>query len=200
MEYEGSKLPATSSKSIIATHASFNRSNKNYVVVNELESGSYFGEISLLTNLPATASVHTVSNTVCGRMSREALLNFFDVFTESRKQVAEKLFRYNDPFFASLVKAVRNVGCLRALDSRSAKRLIFRMRKRRVARGQVLVRFKEAAGKAFFVFAGAVCVYVVDPTSGTRHPFQVLMEGSAFNFVNCVMGYYSLFEIEADTD
>ena len=43
---------------------------KNYTVLNELSIGSYFGEISALTNLPVTASVHTASNTICARIHK----------------------------------------------------------------------------------------------------------------------------------
>jgi CRP-like cAMP-binding protein len=50
-------------KSILHQHLSF-KGKKNYTVVNELSPSSYFGEISVLTNLPVTASIHTVSDVV----------------------------------------------------------------------------------------------------------------------------------------
>jgi len=50
-------------------HVSY-KADKNYAVMNELKNGNYFGEISLLTNLSVTASIHTVSNTVWGRVHK----------------------------------------------------------------------------------------------------------------------------------
>ena len=40
----------------------------DHKVINELSQGDYFGEISLLTKLPPTASIHVISNTICFKL------------------------------------------------------------------------------------------------------------------------------------
>lgn len=130
------------SKNIMSAHVSF-RNDRDYTVVNEIEKGSYFGEISLLTNLSCTASIHTVSNSICGRMSKEALFNFFHVYNDSKKKMEEQMYKYKDVFFQSLTKIVKNVPFLKSLSHHSAKTLILNMRKRRVNCGQVIIKFRE---------------------------------------------------------
>lgn len=53
----------TMRNSIITKFSGLNKA-RNYTGLNELEAGDYFGEISLLSKLPITASVHTVSNSI----------------------------------------------------------------------------------------------------------------------------------------
>ena len=44
--------------------------DKNYTTLNELGVGDYFGEISLMSKLPATASVHTAANTILVKLDK----------------------------------------------------------------------------------------------------------------------------------
>ena len=54
--------------------------NKRYKIINELEKGDYFGEISLITNLPITASIHTINMTICGVLTKENFMEFLNNF------------------------------------------------------------------------------------------------------------------------
>lgn len=40
------------------------QNNKQYTIINELSKSDYFGEISIMTKLPATATIHVVANTI----------------------------------------------------------------------------------------------------------------------------------------
>jgi CRP-like cAMP-binding protein len=46
---------------------------EKYKIINELSYGSYFGEISLLTNLRRTCSIISVSVSVCGAINKTQL-------------------------------------------------------------------------------------------------------------------------------
>ena len=41
-----------------------NYHEENYRIINELSTSDYFGEVSLITNLPVTATVHAISNII----------------------------------------------------------------------------------------------------------------------------------------
>jgi hypothetical protein len=40
------------------------QNSKQYTIINELSKSDYFGEISIMTKLPATATIHVVANTI----------------------------------------------------------------------------------------------------------------------------------------
>lgn len=194
-----SGVSSSPSKSILKQHVSF-RNKHNYSVVNELESGSYFGEISMLTNLPVTASVHTASAVVCGRISKQSLMRFLDVFATARNKIYAKLYKYNDAFFRMLIKIIRNIPDFKNLSHYSAKSLVFKMQRMKYRRGHKIIRFRELKLKTFFIYSGIVWVYVIDPDNKKRYPFQYLKEGSSFNFSSWIHEYSSLFEFSAESD
>jgi hypothetical protein len=37
---------------------------KKYTIINELSKSDYFGEISIMTKIPATATIHVVAHTI----------------------------------------------------------------------------------------------------------------------------------------
>lgn len=69
-----------------------------------------------------------------------------------------------------------------------------------MAKGTTILKTKEIQNNAYFVYAGVVGVYVVDPETQERTFFQKLIPGSAFNVVTSLIGYLSLFEFVAETE
>ena len=61
----------------------------------------------------------------------------------------------------------------------------------------MIINYKQFDDHTYFIMSGQCNIYVVPPAEGTKELFQVLKEGSCFNFVNSVMGHYSLFQVEA---
>lgn len=76
-----------------------NENEENYKIINELSVSDYFGEVSLITNLPATATVHAISNTIWWEMSKQDFINFLDNFTDSRQRIENRIQNYSDNFF-----------------------------------------------------------------------------------------------------
>ena len=72
---------------------------ENYKIINELSTSDYFGEVSLITNLPVTATVHAISNTIWWEMSKENFLNFLNNFTDSKQRIENRIQNYSDNFF-----------------------------------------------------------------------------------------------------
>lgn len=135
-------LKAQKNHSVVAQHSSFKNKAK-YAVMNELEKGAYFGEISILTNLTATASIHTVNNIVCGRLNKQALLDYFLIYHESKQKMMMNMYKYNDAFFNSLSKCIKNIRYFKNLSHKSIMNLIFKMKKVKYTKNTVLIRDKE---------------------------------------------------------
>lgn len=49
------------------------------------------------------------------------------------------------------------------------------------------------------LLSGTINVYTVLPQTGEKYLFQKLVGGSSFNFVDCLLGYYSIFQYETET-
>jgi hypothetical protein len=127
---------------LVVEHSSF-KNNEKYAVMNELVKGSYFGEISILTNLNATASIHTVNNLVCGRLNKQALINYFAIYTESKQKMIENMYKYNDTFFNTLSRGIKNSRYFKDLSNHSVMNLIFKMRRVKYNKDTVVVKDKE---------------------------------------------------------
>ncbi len=52
------------------------QADQNYRVINELNTGCYFGEIALLSNLKRTFSISAINNVVVGTLSKANFRNF----------------------------------------------------------------------------------------------------------------------------
>jgi hypothetical protein len=118
---------------LVVEHSSF-KNNEKYAVMNE---------ISILTNLNATASIHTVNNLVCGRLNKQALVNYFSIYTQSKQKMIENMYKYNDTFFNALSKSIKNSLYFKNLSNRSAMNIIFKMRRVKYNKDTVVVKDKE---------------------------------------------------------
>ena len=103
---------------------------KNYKVINEMKEGDYFGEISVMTNHPATASIHTVALTVCCEIQKDHFLSFVNDFSDWKKKILDKIHTYSDQHFRDLHKIIRNVPYLGKLSYRSAREVILNTQKK----------------------------------------------------------------------
>lgn len=172
----------------------------NYTTLNELEDGKYFGEISLLSNLPATASVHTVSNTIWAKLHKTQLEDFLEEYAEAKAKLYEGMQIYSDSFFKTLHKILRNFKYFKRLQSSTIRELALKLKKVHAIEQKTIIESKEISRSMYFVYSGVVCVYIINPDTKERIPFQYLPHGSWFNMVNSILGYYSIFEIVAETN
>ena len=184
----------------IITQSDGKAEESNFTVVNELDGGKYFGEISLLTNLPTTCSIHTVSNTLCATLSKQYLEKYFSDYIDSQQIMLNLMHKYNDPFFKTLHRIIKNIPKLSFLDYDSVRSMVFMMSKHHTSVNKTIIKAQEICNRIYFVYSGVIGIYVIDPKTKDKIPFQYLCEGSAFNFSNSVLGYYSLFEIISETE
>lgn len=65
-------------------------------MINALETGSYFGEISLLTNLKTTATVRAVQSCTLGSIEKEHLMKLKEDYPSMFLKFTEGLSSYQD--------------------------------------------------------------------------------------------------------
>lgn len=117
-----------SKRSIVYTNQTEGlRANKNYTVINELTTSDYFGEISVLTKLPATATIHVVSHTVCCELSSHDFQEFVNNFSDCKMKIEKKIHSYSDSYFRRLHRIMGNIPYLWKLDYASTRDLILNM-------------------------------------------------------------------------
>lgn len=130
--------------------------NKNYTILNELEKGKSFGEVSLLTNLSATASVHTITSSICARLQKDYFLRFLDNYPEARTKIEEWMNARSDPFFKNMHRIMENVPLVQDLGHDTIRSIIFSLRKHNALKGQTILHLKEISNRCFFIYSGVV--------------------------------------------
>lgn len=102
---------------------------KNYQVINELSAGNYFGEISVMTQLPATASIHAVSKSICCRISKKDFLAFIDNFSDCKSRLYSRIHEYTDSYFRFLHRIMSEVPYICRLDFGIIRSILLNMRR-----------------------------------------------------------------------
>jgi hypothetical protein len=93
-------------------------SESNYfTAINELTTGSYFGEISAISkHLLVTKSVLAVNTIVCGVIEKEHL-------SLTEPFLREKMLKYNDKTFKYWHKMIKNIPCMKDLNRKLIREL-----------------------------------------------------------------------------
>ncbi|CAI2367321.1 unnamed protein product [Moneuplotes crassus] len=171
---------------------------KNYTSLNELKAGAYFGEISCLYSIPITASICSISSTICARMKKEDFVQFLNTHMKCKIKIKKNL-AYRDPYFKTLHKIVSYIPSLKAIPEATIQTICFRLSRVRMMEKKRIIRYLEICRNTYFVFSGEVKVNVITQDNFERIPFLVLKAGSCFNFYNSILGYTCLFEFIAET-
>lgn len=174
---------------------------KGHKVINELSQSDYFGEVSLLTNLPPTASINVISKAICYKLKRASFLQFLDNFKDCKTKIMEHIHSYQDIYFKRLHKIIKQVHFFNYLPFKTNRNLIFLWKQVKYNEGSIIVHFKEQISKMFIIIQGSVELHNAHfHNSNQPSLFQWLPTGSWFNLINCIMGHYTLFEIKAGKD
>ena len=63
----------------------------SYRVISEVTDGSYFGEISLVGNLPVTATAHAISNSIWGTLNKKFFLKYLNEFSNTKHKFYQQM-------------------------------------------------------------------------------------------------------------
>ena len=68
----------------------------NYVIINELQMGNYFGEIGAISSLRRTSSVVAINSMLIGKIKIQTFRNFMEKNTNFVKKIRKKVVSYRD--------------------------------------------------------------------------------------------------------
>jgi putative peptide zinc metalloprotease protein len=138
--------------------------------LRELGSGNYFGEIALIRDIPRTASVRALTNTICLTLERgvfqQLLQPQLELYERSKHVVEEQEALASIPLFASLKPKERDL-------------LASKLTRAHFTSGDAIVE-QGSPGEYFYVIkSGHLEVSMVDGT-GQKHPIRTLGPGQYF--------------------
>lgn len=127
-----------------------------------MSSGSYFGEVAILTGLKRTCSVYTISNCYLGLIEKKTFLRFVEKNLDLKQNLITRVSGYKDSLLKNLGIMVKNVPGLRKLPMGCIKKIVNRLKQGKALDGQIVVRMGELSDKVYFVGNGLVSVMVRD--------------------------------------
>ena len=85
-------------------------------LINKLEKGKYFGEVSLITNMKRTCTVKAMEFTTLATLNKEDFMKAEDLFPSIFKNFKEGINLYNDADIQFRRNMILNVPYFRLLD------------------------------------------------------------------------------------
>jgi hypothetical protein len=155
---------------------------KNEIRINRLVSGSYFGEIALVTNLKRTATVKAVDYTTLAYLTRE---NFNDIqkeFPQVYLNFKNAIRNYTDKDFEFRRSMIKNTPYFRNLDSDIIDEIVYLLRPNRYDPGTTIIKFGDITDKIHYLKQGEINVTIpvkVGIGQSETH-FETLNAGSCF--------------------
>ena len=147
--------------------------SKGSQTVAEMEEGTFFGEIGLLSDVPRLASVVAATECVVLEVTREML----GKLTASHPGLEPVLQHfYRDRLLANLL---RSSPLFEGFDEEARRALVDRFALRKADAGATLVK-EGAPGEALFVLLRGRCEVVHVDSAGKAHPYPPMDEGAVF--------------------
>jgi len=147
--------------------------------VNYLESGSYFGEIALLTNLKRTATVRAHENCTLASMDRGTMKRLKEEYPSIYLNFYRTLDSYCDVEMELRKAFIRNVPYLRRVKEETINQVLYHMEEKTFDHGSYLQKQGDITNEIYILWKGEVAVEVTDENDRS-HKFDTLNEGSCF--------------------
>lgn len=92
---------------------------------------------------------------------------------------------------------VKSISWIQYIDEKCARDVCLFFRRVKILEGTVIMQFHEFNDHTYFLSKGQINVYVYNDKSKEKYLLHEIKSGGSFNFVNSLLGHYSLFHIEA---
>ena len=162
---------------------------KHVIRINKMMSGSYFGEIAMVTNLKRTTTVKAVDYTTLAYLSR---VNFIDIkkeFPQVYLNFKYNIRKYEDYDFEFRRSMIKNTPYFRNLDKEIIDEIVYLLQPNRYDPNTVIIKYGDITDKIHYLKQGEITVSIPVKTGLTQTDthFETLNAGSCF----CVFSAFS---------
>lgn len=167
-----------------------------FKIINDLNKGSYFGEVALLTSLRRTCSVFTVSNCFFSVIKKEKFIKYVNNNPEIMINLRRRINSYSDDLLNNLIIMVKNVPSFRNLSISSIKKIVQCLRPLKIKSKQKVLNIGELSNDIFFIQNGKVSVVVpnLEKPNEEDLPLTTLKSGCCFNVVSAILERPAIFD------
>ena len=127
-----------------------------------MKEGSYFGEISMMTNLRRTSSVYTVSNCFFGVIDKDTFKGIVNANMDIKYSLQNKINSYKDEGYQQNIIMIKNVPQFRLLSSKCIRKIVNKLHPIKYISNQKILQTGEYCDKVYFIKKGKVSVMVKD--------------------------------------
>lgn len=129
---------------------------KKIHLVNQLDEGDHFGEISMLFNTECTATVSTVSYASLAFLNPENFQEMLDVFPDIKKLLLNKVSKYKDHWRIFIKNMIRRVPYFYKLDQNLLSLIMYSLEQVRYDSGEIFFEEGKKTDSIFFILEGDV--------------------------------------------
>jgi CRP-like cAMP-binding protein len=153
-----------------------------------LQTGTYFGEIVLLTDTRRTATALTENYTTLAMLTRADFDELMGRYVSVKEELKAKIHAYQDSWHAFLVRMLRSTPFLRKCSQEDLSSLAFDLKHKRYEEGSVLVKRRDYMNSLVIVAQGKV--YITCEFQGRTVVLMEVGKGGVL-FVNSAFHFYS---------
>ena len=155
---------------------------KHETRINRMISGSYFGEIALITNLKRTATVKSVDYTTVSYLTRSTFEDIQKEFPQVYLNFKNNIKNYSDTDFEFRRSMVKNTPYFRHLNSEIIDEIVYLLRPNRYDPNTIIIKYGDITDKIYYLKQGEIDVTIPVKTGMTLSEthFETLNEGSWF--------------------
>lgn len=155
---------------------------KNEIRINRLMSGSYFGEVALVTNLKRTATVKAVDYTTLAYLTRDNFTDIKKEFPQVYLNFKNSIKNYTDKDFEFRRSMIKNTPYFRNLDNDIIDEIVYLLRPNRYDPGTTIIKYGDITDKIHYLKQGEINVSIpvkIGIGQSETH-FETLNAGSCF--------------------
>jgi len=130
-------------------------------LINNLEEGSYFGEVALITNLKRTATVKSVDFCTLSTMSRDVLQQAKEEYPQIYLNFRNKIMLYDDFDMTFRRKMIKNIPYFQKLTDQVIEEIVYLMRPKRYEAGTIIVKRGDNIDSLMLLKSGRIHVEVL---------------------------------------
>lgn len=159
-----------------------NSLTRHVVRINKLGSGSYFGEIAMVTNLKRTTTVKAVDNTTLAYLTRENFVDIKKEFPQVYLNFKSNIKNYDDHDFEFRRNMIKNTPYFRKLDKEVIDEIVYLLKPNRYDPHTTIIKYGDITNKIHYLKQGEVDVSIPTKTgiSQSETHFETLNAGSCF--------------------